>query len=342
MRIRMKIYIYIIILFVLGTDLQGQPNAIYNYYFHDLFLMNPAAAGYNKLCHDFKAFHRLQWVGMDNAPSTMLFSYQGPISGNFAGGTFAYKDRNGNQSEFGLHQAFSYEVFFKKNQRCRFSMTMGLAMSVDQHLIDESEFLDGNNFDPIITGSSESGWGYNLSTGVLFKYNSYNLGISASNLLNQNNPLFQSPYEPGLPTVYHFIFGLHFKHPNRELYWEPSVMYRESERFDNRFDINIKGMIPSPTNDFLWFWGALNYRRTMDYNFGKSLAIAATVGVAVKSIYAGLEYQFGLTQAQSQFGSAYQLVLGYRICKRPYGGIPCSEKDYIMSSGEKYKSKRKR
>ncbi|MBN2165595.1 MAG: type IX secretion system membrane protein PorP/SprF [Marinilabiliaceae bacterium] len=331
-------------LFIANNNICAQRYAIYNYYFHDNFLMNPAAAGYNKLCTDIKAFHRMQWFGMEDAPTTQLLSFQTGISGNFAEGTYIYKDKNGSQDEFGLHQAFSYEIFFSKTQKTNFSMTFGLGASVNQHRIDETGFFGGDLTDPGITGGVESGWGYNLSTGLLFKFNFISLGMSVANLLDQNNPLYDAYNEPGLPTVYHFHLGAHFKHPNRELYWEPSIMYRESEKYDNRFDINVKGMVPSPLSENVWFWGAINYRRTMDYKFGKNLAIAATVGAAIRRLYAGLEYQFGLTNAQSQFGSAYQIVVGYKICKRDYGGIPCSERDYIMNLGEnnKYKSKRKR
>lgn len=341
---RYKLVVLSVLAFLISGVVNSKPNAIYNYYFHDLFLMNPAAAGYNKLCHDFKAFHQMQWLGTEGSPTTQVFSYQGPLSGNLGTGTYVYNDKNAQQKEFGLHQAFSYEVFFIKEKTRNFSMTLGLGGSFNQHSVDESNLIGVDINDPAMAGGIESGWGYNLSSGALFKYNFLSAGIAITNMLPQNNPLYDNINEPGLPLVVQYTFGAHFKHPNRELYWEPSIMFRESGRYDNRFDVNIKGMIPSPTNDYLWFWGAMNYRRTVDYDFGKSRAIALTLGVALKRLSAGVEYQYGLTNAQAQFGSAYQIVLGYKICKRAYGGIPCSEKDYIMSAGDnnKYKSKRRR
>ena len=323
----------------------SQHNAISNQYFHEIFLMNPAAAGFDKDCSHLKAFHRKQWYGFDNSPTTQILSYQGKIAGSLGTGTYLYNDKNGFNGEFGLYQAFSYEIYLIKKHRSLLSLTFGLALSVNQHSIDETSFTGGNALDPAISGSVESGWGYNAATGFMVKYNTIYGGFAMTNLLPQNNTLYtNSTDEPELPKTYHLLLGTYFKHPNRELYWEPSIYFKKSERFDDRLDLNIKGSVPSPTNDYLWFWGALSYRRTIDFDYGKDLALAPTIGVVYKSITAGLEYQIGLTSAQKQYGSAFQLVIGYRFCKRPYGGIPCSERDYIMTQGsnEKYKSKRKR
>jgi type IX secretion system PorP/SprF family membrane protein len=316
---------------------QRNQNAISNLYYHELYLMNPAAANFNKGCINAKAFQRQQWYGMEDAPTTQLLSFQATLAGNLGSGSYVYKDKNGYNSEFGLEQAFSYEVFLKKSQKTLSSLTFGLAFSVNQHTIDQSEF-DNSTGDPAISGVSESGWGYNAAAGVLFKHNFFVTGFSITNLFPENNPLYQSYEEPGLPLTFNFHFGTYFRHPNRELYWEPSIMIKQTERNDNRFDINIKGSIPSITNEYLWFWGAISYRRSIDYDFGKNLALAPALGVNFKSISVGVEYQIGLTTAQQYYGSAYQIILGYRFCKRPYGGIPCSEREEI--TGHKYKSKR--
>lgn len=317
----------------------AQRHPVADQYFYELFLMNPAAAGFNKGCTDFKAFHRQQWSGMEDAPTTQMFSYQGTLKGGLGIGSYIYNDKNGNQGELGLQQAFSYEVFLKKEKYKNLSLTFGLALSFNQHSVDERDLIDDGDYDPIISGGIASDWGYNAATGFLIKYNSYSLGFSITNLLPQNNPLFDAIEEPPLPKTYHYHFATYFKHPDRDIFWEPSIMFRESGKENNRFDINLKGSIPSPTNTYLWIWGALNYRRSVDYNLGKSLGLGTTVGVIYKKLSMGLEYQVGLTSARSEYGNAMQLVVGYRFCKRPYGGIPCSERDYIM--GYKYKSRRK-
>lgn len=333
----MKKYLALFLLFVVPVSLWPQKSVISNQYIYELFLMNPAAAGINKDCFYLKAFHWQQWIGMDLAPTTQIFTMSGRLSGNLGTGTYLYNDRNGFQKEIGLQQAFSYEVFLVKKRKKRSSITFGLAGSVNQHRIDQSEFDTGVFPDPTITGVEENGWGYNLATGFLFKYNRFNCGMAVSNMLEQNNPVYSSTNEPDMPMSIKMHAGTTIRHnKDKLLFYEPSIMYQKDADLNNRLDINAKASMPSPTNNSLWLWGQLSYRRTMDKTTGKDLATAVSMGVIYKKMNVGIEYQIGLTSARQYLGNAYQLIVGYNFCKRPYGGIPCSEKE--LKSGHKYKT----
>ena len=54
--------------------------------------MNPATAGGDKSCNTFNAYYQKQWFGMDDSPSTQLFSYQFGIS-NQLGLRYLYLQR---------------------------------------------------------------------------------------------------------------------------------------------------------------------------------------------------------------------------------------------------------
>lgn len=307
------------------TVVKGQKYYLTNQYVYDVFQMNPSAAVYEKNCVTVNGFYQKQWFGTDLAPTTQILSLQLPVGSAMGSGTYVYNDRNGNYSEFGLNQAFSYEILlFKKRDRVM-SLSFGLAFVLEQTKLDMSSFIDSGIFDPSITSGSESGFGFNASTGMILKYNTMHVGFALTNMLAENNPMYGSAYEPERVMDLNVHMGATFKIPDRDLYLEPLLMFRRNALTDRRMDLNLKLTVPTPNPD-ISMWGLVAYRHTLDHNFGKSLGLAVTGGVAYKQFSVGLEYQLGLTGAQIDYGSSYQLVLSYRFCRdKGKGAIPCSE-----------------
>ncbi len=315
------------ILFLICFLAGAQKYYITNLYMYDMFLLNPASAGTDKNCYSFSAFYQNQWLGMDESPTTQIFNFQAPLLQNLGMGSYIYNDRNGNMKEFGLNQAFSYEILLKKSRRNISTLSFGLAFSVEQSKIDESSL---NNYpsavlDPVITGGISSGWGYNSSSGILYKYNDYQLGFSVTNMLNQNNPLYMSYEEPDLTRDYNLFVSSLYKISSIGIFVEPIVMYRQNSNKDKKLDLTMKGIFPTIDPEYA-LWGLVSYRRTMDDEYGKSLGLGTAIGVNYHRISFGVEWQLGLTEAQMDFGSAYQLVLKYVICNNlKHRAIPCSE-----------------
>lgn len=318
-----KILISVCMLLCL-INLQAQKQYITNQYVYDLFNLNPAAAAYHKNCTSFNGIFQKQWFGTDLAPTTQMFSFQTAVKGVLGTGTYIYNDRNGNNRRIGIHQAFSYELLLLKKKRKLMTLSFGLAFDGEQASVSESDFTDGAVLDPAITGGNETGWGFNAATGFLLKYNDMHLGVSVDNLLPQNNPMFTSPLEPKLTPNFSIHMGGTFRISERDLYLEPLLMYQRNTSVNSRMDINLKLYMPTPNPDFA-VWGLTGYRHTMDEKFGKSLSIPITMGIVFKNFSVGLEYKLGLTAAQYDYGSAYQLVVSYRICRDlKKRAIPCS------------------
>ncbi len=315
----------ILLLFLVSFSIWSQKYYITNLYMYDMFLLNPASAGMDKSCYSFSAFYQNQWMGMDDSPTTQIFNFQGPLIQKLGLGSYIYNDRNGNMKELGLHQAFSYEVLLSKKRKTVSSISFGIAFSLEQSTIDESGFNNPSAvLDPLITGGINSGFGFNTSAGVIYKYNDYHIGFSVTNMINQTNPLYMNPSEPELPMDFHIYASSLYKVLDRDIYLEPIIMYRQNTLLDKKLDFTIKGTFPTPDPDYA-LWGLVSYRRTMDDKFGKSLGWGTTVGVNYKKISFGVEWQLGLTGAQIDYGSAYQLVLKYSICNNlKHKAIPCS------------------
>ncbi len=294
---------------------------------YDLYLMNPAGTGFYKGCYEFSAYYQKQWFGMDDAPTTQVLSYQGPLTKGLGMGTYFYNDRNGFYSEMGFQTSLSYEVMFTRKRRRTASMTFGLSVNAEQSSVDQTQLSDGAILDPAISGANDSGWGFNSNAGILFKYNEYHVGFSVTNILPQNNPMYSHEDEPALTSDIHIHGGTTFKLADRDVFLEPLIMYRRNMLVDSKLDLSVKGFFPTPDPN-LSLWGLVSYRRTMDHRFGKSLGLGVAGGVQLNNFIVGLEYQLGLTGAQLDYGSAYQLVCKYRICKdKSKASIPCSERN---------------
>lgn len=296
-----------------------------NQYVYDLFLMNPADAGSNRNCIKIGGIYQKQWFGTDLAPTTQLLSFQAPLPKNTGSGTYIYNDRNGNNSKMGFQQTFSVDVILRENRSGFTSLAFGLSGMVEQASVNMSNFTGGDGaIDPAIAGGKENGVGFNMNTGLILKINQYKIGGSVSNILPNNNPFFDNIEEPELKPYYHGFASSVYKLPQVDFFIEPMVYYRFNSENDTRLDLNLKLQIPTFSED-LSFWGLVAYRRNMDHKFGKDLGLALTAGVLYKGINLGIEHQYGLTSAQTHYGSYMKLVLGYRICSdKSKAAIPCS------------------
>ncbi len=333
----MNRYIFIALVICGCQSVFGQEHFITNLYVYDQFLMNPATAGGDKSCNQLNAYYQKQWFGMDDSPSTQVFSYQFGINNQLGSGTYIFNDKNGYTSQIGLQQSFSYEIKLLDNRRRRSSFQFGLSLNVEQSKIDQTSFIsDGEYFDPIITGGTESGWGVNANTGFLIKYNNHHLGMAFTNLLPQNNPLYENTYTNKLYTDMHIHLGTWFKLSSRDVFLFPELMYRKNKLADSRFDVNLKIKMPT-YNHNLAYWTILCYRRSMDHNYGRDLSSSITAGINYSRFSFGAEYQISWSGSQSYYGNGVQLVLGYRFNCNNFkkGAVPCSFQDVIYEGFEK-------
>nr|WP_319398693.1 PorP/SprF family type IX secretion system membrane protein [uncultured Carboxylicivirga sp.] len=322
----MKYWVSLLVILMLTFwGASAQKYYLTNQYVYDLFQMNPSAAAFQKNCITINGFYQKQWFGTDMSPSTQIVSFQAPVTGQLGSGTYVYNDQNGYHREFGLNQAFSYEILLLKKRKKVMTLSFGLAFVLEQSSVDQRDFVGDGIYDPAIPGAGENGFGFNASTGVLLKYNDIHVGFAITDILPENNPLYQSVYEPSRVADMQFHAGGSFKVADRDLYLEPLFMFRKNTLTDSRMDMNVKIYMPTPNPDWS-VWGLLAYRHTADSELGKSLGMAVTGGVVYQQFSIGLEYQLGLTQAQLDYGSNYQLVCSYRICRNKKAkAIPCSK-----------------
>jgi type IX secretion system PorP/SprF family membrane protein len=317
--------------FVTVFNVSAQRYFVTNLYPYDPFLANPAAAALKSDCYAINGYYQKQWFGTDLAPTTQMVAFQKAFQNNMGIGSYIYNDRNGNYKEIGAQQTFAYAVTLSKTKRRLTNLQFGLSLLMSQRSLDESGYLDSSSPDPLL-GVNNSGFGLNANSGVMLTVNAWQLGLSFTNMLPMNNSMY-SEEEPQTPMDINVMLGTSFKVADRNLYLEPLIYYRRNNYVDSRTDVNLKFLMPSVDPSFAW-WGNAAYRRSMDHKMGENLGVATTLGIIKNGFKVGLEYQFGLTMAQYDYGSAYQLIVGYRICRdRRNDPIPCSKKTDKLKVG---------
>ena len=97
-----------ILFFACSTSLVAQQMPMYSQFlFHD-YVINPAVVG-TKDYYDVKMTQRLQWVGVDDAPRTLVLSGQGPLKNRKMGiGAYFINDRAGHIYQQSGFLSYSY------------------------------------------------------------------------------------------------------------------------------------------------------------------------------------------------------------------------------------------
>jgi type IX secretion system PorP/SprF family membrane protein len=332
----------VLLIFAPFERIEAQRFFVSNQYVYDLFLVNPAAAAIKTDCYSINAYYQRKWIGTSLAPTTQMLTFQKAYKSRLGIGSYAFNDRNGNHREIGIQQSLAYGVTLKKTMRNVTNLYFGLSLMGSQRSLDLTNPSSTDLIDPVLVHERRNGHGFNANAGILLRINYWQIGVSATNIFPYTNTMYTPEDEPKVPININFHIGTTFYIPEKELYFEPMFYYRRNTDNDIHSDINLKltKLTSSPTFSI---WGLIAYRRTMDKNWGNSLGLASAFGIIKDRISVGMEYQIGLTNAQTEFGSAYQLMVGYKFCRnRKFEAIPCSKDPDQMkvAGGKKKKSGR--
>ena len=176
----MKNLVFIVIGFVLFycNALVAQQDPQFTQYMYNTVTFNPAYAGSNNTLN-FNLLHRTQWVGLDGAPKTLVFSANSPVGANTALGLSVVNDRIGPAEELSITADFSYTLAFDNDLKFAFGIKAGLhSLQIDYSKLDTYNPLDAQFQENVSQGAPQIGMGGYLYT------NKWYLGVSVPNMLN--------------------------------------------------------------------------------------------------------------------------------------------------------------
>src|SRR5690606_24356093 len=170
-------YFFIFALLFTGVFSYSQQDAQYTQYMYNTINVNPAYAGSRDVLSIF-GMYRTQWVGLEGAPDTGVFSAHLPVGERIGLGLTFVNDRIGIADENTISADFSYGIPVSENYKLAF----GLKATAHLLNVDYSKLsIDPN--DPSFQSSVDNMFSPNVGAGIYLYSNKFYVGASVPNIL---------------------------------------------------------------------------------------------------------------------------------------------------------------
>lgn len=333
------------------TGLKAQEEIVYNQYYYNYYLVNPAVAGAERCTH-FMWTGFYGWAGMkDNESETPRFttlSFRTRLRGGLERlgiGAYAYLDKNGASLRRGGQVSLGYHIplsgsstrgYMMKQRDISRQLSFALACVVNGYGFEGSLYSQNSVDGVLANGGENKGYYFNATFGTYFLFDNFFAGVTIANLvptkleqLGKTEPI--RPINPFIFLGYDFQLGDGMR-------FEPGAMFKfnierddetGSETTENvsagsqrQLDFHLKFMQDVPGRDF-GYWVELLYRHSLDSgtNLDGSkvkpapLCLRPMGGIRIKKFNIGYTFGLGLTAINKHNGGDHELMLSYSFCK---------------------------
>lgn len=328
MYLKKRLFIFLILL---GNILFAQQRPYYTQYIMNNYLINPAVAGIENYW-DIKLSHRLQWVGLQDAPVTTYVTIQGPIhkaaynnetattfhaDGENPRGTNYWRnytapdphggigftmlnDKTGPLNRFAVYGTYAYHVGLSANT----NLSAGISAGFTNMSLDASKLNFGTiTVDPAVGGSGLiNKIKPDVSAGLWLYASDYFIGLSAQQIIPQQIAFSDNTVhlENG-KLVPHLFFSAGYRMQlSEDLSFLPSVLIRYISPLPLGFDVNAKVQY----HDLLWAGASYRYQD----------GFAAMVGVNINhNINVGYSYDIQTSQLNTVSRGTHEILIGFLL-----------------------------
>jgi type IX secretion system PorP/SprF family membrane protein len=297
--------------------------AVYSDYLSDnYYLIHPSMAGAAS-CDKIRLTARKQWFDQSDAPALQTLSYNGRVGERSGVGIILFNDKNGYHSQKGMKLTYAHHIMFSRDEFDLNQLSFGVSADFFQSELDETEFLQSGDFDPIINGTIVQKDAYfNLDIGASYNYLDFYVHGTVKNAIETRREIY-TEYESDNLRKYLLSAGYVFGDRDRIL-WEPSILFQLVDKTKEKsIDINMKAY---KNFDFGKLWGALSYRRSFDgaeYLSGSSISsqklqyITPIIGVNFDKFMFAYTYSYLSGPVNFDTGGFHQITLGIDLfCKK--------------------------
>ena len=320
----MKKILAIIILVTAFTTVKAQQVSQYSQYLQNMYIINPAAAGYND-GWEISSAYRQQWVGIEDSPKTFYASAFGsfgkPKKRKYKYASLRYsRNKNtvvqnklfhGAGGFISLDQAGAFKRYFgKASYAVHLPLTRQLKMSLAPSAgitrfeldRDKIDLLDPNDvtYDAYLAeGTSKTL--FDLNFGMLLYSEDFFVGYSVEQLLRNEFGNEDATSDTQL-SLHHFISAGYNFRLTREWTLTPSALFRKTEIAPGSYDFNVKIDYREK------FWAGTSYR----YDNAIVMMFGAFVTDNVKF---GYSFDLATTEIQQYSSLSHEFYLGFVLGK---------------------------
>ena len=318
-----KLKIVIVLFFIAQNSFSQEGIPVYSDYLSDnYYLLHPSMAGAAN-CDKIRLTARKQWFDQADAPALQTLSYNGRVGEKSGVGIILFNDKNGYHSQKGAKLTYAHHLMFSRDEIDLNQLSFGISANFLQSQLDETEFLQSGDFDPIINGIIVQNASYfNLDIGASYNYLDFYVHGTIQNVIETDRKIY-SEFESANLRRYILSAGYVFGDKDKIL-WEPSLMFQLVDQTGEKaIDFNMKAY---KSFDFGRLWAALSYRRSFDgadYLSGSGVSsqklqyITPIVGVNFNKFMFAYTYSYLSGPVNFDTGGFHQITLGIDLfCKK--------------------------
>lgn len=312
-----------------GVYAQQKPQ--YTQYVFNNYLLNPAVTGIENYT-DVKLGYRSQWTGLEGAPVTAYFSINAPLGSNFIEGDATGFPSSGGENPYRRmytrdyqaaepHHGIGFMLVTDKagpidqtNMAATYAYHLGLAPRLNlavgvsggfNHLhLNTSLIKLYTPDDPVLRDINNNQWKPDASVGVWLYSASYYFGVSAQQIIPQNQYITTGNNSNLSKTVPHYFATFGYKlYLNDDVSLLPSALVKFIQPVPTTFDINMKLSF----RDRFWFGGS--YRKDDSFGILAGFNLSSLINVSYS-------YDATTSALRNVSNGSHEIVLGIMLNNR--------------------------
>ncbi|MEM9025162.1 MAG: PorP/SprF family type IX secretion system membrane protein, partial [Bacteroidota bacterium] len=264
--------------------------------------MNPGYAGFNNALEGTMA-HRLQWRGIEGAPTTSFLGLHGALGQHIGLGGKITIDETDILQRITGGASMAYRLKLGADQQ----LAVGLTAAFTQNRIQFEDVIVGDAMDDLLFNSNQNGTTVDLEFGLTYQWKRLQVGLAGMQLLESGVNHDRQDGEGTLELRRHWVGFARYEFPiSASWFFQPSAMIRAQEDGDAQVDLN----------------GQVSWRHRLyiggGYRQDAGVIALASVRMADR-IMVGYAFEFSGSGIANNSNGSHEFMLGYglRRWKKP-------------------------
>lgn len=293
-------YVLVLFLTTLGytNKVVAQQDAQYTQYMYNPMNINPAYAGSRDVLSIF-GMHRTQWVGLDGAPVTNVFSLHTPLKNNRLGiGLSVVNDKIGPADENAISVDFAYRIPMSGSS----ILSFGLKGTANLLNVDYTKLDIYDPTDTQFENNIDNRFSPNIGAGVYWYSDKYYLGLSVPNFLETNHYDDNNFSSLAKERLHYYVMGGYVFDLSSTVKFKPAILSKFVAGAPLQLDLTTNFMF----NDKFIIGGA--------YRWDAAASLMAGFQVT-KKILIGYSYDMETTKLANYNSGSHELFLRFELFK---------------------------
>ncbi|MBT8234433.1 MAG: PorP/SprF family type IX secretion system membrane protein [Saprospiraceae bacterium] len=303
----MKRVLIYIVLYLVSVSAYGQQEHLYTQFAFNKIAFNPAVAGENNFT-SITGINRSQWSGLVGAPQTQAINVNlGTISDKYGFGLSLLKNKVGIQDKLEIAGQYAYKLKLNKS-----TLNLGLQFSGRRYTTDFTDpsliAIDGFELDPSIERSKYSNTVLNIGLGVYFKSENIYFGFAIPRIIEGDIDLESENIITKEERHMYAMTGFKLE-LSQDWAYHPQFFFKVAEQ--SPFNLDFLSLFSY--QDKIYLGGNIRAggsQNSLLNSFDIVLGFQFT-----PNIFAGMSYDFNLTDLSQYENGSFELSLTYSFEK---------------------------